>query len=292
MECPRKYFYQYVLGWQSETPNVHLIFGDAWHAAMETLLNYGYSADAVDLAQLNLERRYREHFAISTDELRFPKVPGFAYEMLKSYARKYADDHAKFEVLYTEVSGSVSVGENSVYFKTDSILRGTDGWWKDKVFSLEHKTASRHDQKWAKQWALKMQIGVYTHLLHCIYPREQVYGVIINASIFQKTRPDHVRVEIPKTIPQMETWLWHCNYWIRQIELEFEMLEMALESDNVLRAFPMNPESCGNYFGCIWHDFCVAWQNPLQHADQVPFGFTTRHWDPREQETTHKMEIK
>jgi hypothetical protein len=281
MECPRKYFYQYVLGWSYEEPNVHLIFGSAWHLAMETLLQY-----------LNLEKEYRKHFSPATDDTRFPKIPGFAYDMLKSYVKKYADDHARFEVLYTEISGSVSVGESSVHFKTDSILRGTDGWWKDKVFSLEHKTASRHEQRWARQWVLKMQVGVYTHLLHCLYPRDQVFGVIINASVFQKTKPDHIRVEIPKTIDQMEVWLWNCNWWLRQIELEFEMLEMALESDSLLRAFPMNAESCSNYFGCQWHDFCTAWSNPLQHCHVVPFGYISKYWDPREQETTHKMEIK
>ncbi len=291
-ECPRKYFYDYVLGWQSDAPSVHLIFGEAWHLAMEKLLQFGYSKDAVDLAYLTLETKYREHFSPGTDDTRFPKVPGFAYDMLQSYVKQYADDHARFEVLYTEISGSVSVGEASVYFKTDSILRGTDGWWKDKYFSLEHKTSSQNSSRWAQQWALKMQIGVYTHLLHCLYPRDEVHGVIINASIFQKTKPGHIRIEIPKTLSQMETWLWNINYWLRQIKMEFSLLEEASDSDSVMRCFPMNPQNCSSYFGCVWHDFCLAWQNPLQHVDQVPFGFQQRYWDPTQQETTHKMEIK
>ena len=33
--CPRKYFYKYVLGWSHEDANIHLVFGSAWHKAME-----------------------------------------------------------------------------------------------------------------------------------------------------------------------------------------------------------------------------------------------------------------
>lgn len=291
MDCPRQYFYQYVLGWQREEPNVHLIFGEAWHIAMETLLQFGYSQDAIDLAYLRLEEKYREHFSPGSDDIRYPKVPGFAREMLLSYVKKYGDDHATFDVLYTEISGSVSMGEFSIHFKTDSILRGTAGHRKDKVFSLEHKTASQHSSRWERQWSLKPQVGVYTHVLHCLYPREEVYGVIINASIFQKTRPDHTRIDIPKTIPQMQTWLWTTNWWLRQIKLSFDMLETATEDDSYLQAFPMNPMACDKFFGCQFHDFCLAWQNPLQHAAQVPFGYTIRHWDPREVQTTNKMEL-
>jgi hypothetical protein len=291
MSCPRQYFYNYVLGWQAEATSVHLVFGEAWHIAMETLLKYGYSKDAVDLAYLELERKYREHFSPTTDEGRFPKVPGFAYSMLKDYVVKYRDDHSTFDVLYTEISGSVSVGERSVHFKTDSILRGTDGWWKDKIFSLEHKTTGKHSSSYALQWPLKMQVGVYTHLLNCLYPRENIFGIIMNVSIFQKTNPGFTRIEVPKTIPQMETWLWTANHWLDQVENEYSRLTSCKEEDPVLRAFPMNSEYCSSYFGCIYHDYCVAWSNPLQNCSQVPFGFTTRYWDPSEIQTTHKMEV-
>jgi len=33
MTCMRRYFYNYILGWQSDAPNNHLVFGSAWHDA-------------------------------------------------------------------------------------------------------------------------------------------------------------------------------------------------------------------------------------------------------------------
>jgi hypothetical protein len=38
MECPSSYFYEYILGWRPENPNLHLEFGKAWHFAMEHLI--------------------------------------------------------------------------------------------------------------------------------------------------------------------------------------------------------------------------------------------------------------
>jgi hypothetical protein len=291
MECPRKYFYAYVLGWQREEPNLHLVFGEAWHLAMETLLRYGYSNDAVELAYLSLEKKYREHFSPIHDESNFPKVPGFAFEMLQNYVRKHADDHANYEVLYTEIAGSVSVGSRSIYFKTDSILYGLAGPLRGKYFSLEHKTSSRRDPDPARAWSLKTQIGTYTHVLYCLYPAAEVYGIRINMGIFQKTRPDFLRIDLPRTPAQMETWLWTVNQWLDQIDREFDRLASCTAADSLLFAFPMNSEACASWSGCEWHDFCSAWSNPLQHCDQVPFGYVVRYWDPREIEATTKMEI-
>ena len=47
MDCPRQYFYRYVLGWSRQGSNIHLIFGEGWHRAMETLLREGYDTEAI-----------------------------------------------------------------------------------------------------------------------------------------------------------------------------------------------------------------------------------------------------
>jgi hypothetical protein len=292
MECPRKYFYNYVLAWQKAEPNSHLVFGSAWHAAMETLLQFGYSDESLLLAQIKLEEIYRKSFGQMTDDIYYPKTPGFAAEMLVKYVREYANDHREFEVLYTEVSGSVTVGQNrALYFKTDSILRGLTGFLKDQIVSLEHKTTSSVNRQWQQQWGLKTQVGTYTHVLNCLFPGEKIYGVIINGAIFQKTKPGFTRQHVPKSLEQMQVWLNNINYWLEQIERDFDELLHSSENFALLRAFPLNTESCTKYFGCPYHDFCTAWANPLQHVDEVPMGYEIRHWDPRAIETTTRVEL-
>ena len=58
-----------------------------------------------------------------------------------------------------------------------------------------------------------------------------------------------------------------------------------------MTAFPMNPTSCTNYFGCAFHDFCMAWPNPLRRCGEPPIGFVEQHWDPTQEEVKHKFEI-
>ena len=46
-QCPRQFFYEHVLGWRSKEPNLHLVFGEAWHQALEHLFNNGMSSNKI-----------------------------------------------------------------------------------------------------------------------------------------------------------------------------------------------------------------------------------------------------
>ncbi len=55
MECWRKYFFEYVLGWRHDQPNVHLVFGSAWHEALAMLYLSDFSLG-------NVKKAYYEGF--------------------------------------------------------------------------------------------------------------------------------------------------------------------------------------------------------------------------------------
>ena len=69
LECPRSYFYEYILGWRSEAPNLHLEFGKAWHLAMEHLILHGYDETSIKDAYLKFHEHYRSHFPELLDAL-------------------------------------------------------------------------------------------------------------------------------------------------------------------------------------------------------------------------------
>lgn len=290
MNCPRKYFYEYVLGWRPEEPNIHLVLGEAWHRAMEILLLYGYDADAVTLAYMELEKYYRQFFPPIMDDSFYPKTPGFAKEMLYNYVTRFPNDHLDTETIYTETSGSVVVDDkHEVYFRLDAMLRGKTGLFKDKFFAREHKTTSRNTYVWRDQWTLKIQIGVYSHVIKCIFGPD-AKGVEINGAIFAKTKPDFVRLPILIDSSKMNVWLHTVRRWMKSIDREFELLADCKEEDDVLTAFPMLSENCTNYNKlCTYHDFCVSWSNPLRRLEPIPMGFVTSHWNPVEIETTNKL---
>ena len=288
MDCPRRYFFEYVLGWRSDAPNNHLEFGTAWHDAMEHLLLNGYNDDSVILAYDKFLAHYRQHFPESSDELYAPKTPAKALEALTLYAGYYLADLNEFETLYTEIAGTVPINQAQVlHFRLDSICRERS---TERYFSLEHKTGSRLSRFWTDQWPLSIQVGTYTHVLHCLYPSDEVYGVRVNGTFFQKTGIKFQRLPIRKTMEHMKQWLWNVTWWADQIAWQFESLDSAYDEE-VLTAFPQQPGSCTKYFGCPYHDFCLSWANPLHHCDVVPLGFKIEHWDPREREATTRMDL-
>jgi RecB family exonuclease len=166
--CPRKYFWEYVLGWRPEAPSNHLVFGQAWHAAQEHLLTTNYSIEEVQRAHEVFLATYRKVLPPETDEIFFPKTPDNALITLARYAGKFKDDHSKFNVKYTEISGKVTISEGRyLNFRMDSVLENKSN---GQITSLDHKTGSR-TWGWEIQFPLSHQTGTYTHVLYCI-PRK------------------------------------------------------------------------------------------------------------------------
>lgn len=288
LQCPRRYFFEYMLGWQSTAPNNHLRFGEAWHVAMEHILLNGYDPPSLAEAFDKLLVCYRQEFPKETDELYSPKTPTRAMMALAEYADRYRHDLDEFEVLYTEISGTVPIGEDAVmYFRLDSIVKGSIGHK-----SFEHKTKGGSiTALWGLQWLQSLQIGTYNHVLYCLYPENEVDGISINGAGFLKTKFDFQRIPIKKTKTQMQVWLDTVRYWRSQIRNEMEILRNCSDSDDVLNAFPLNPSSCDRYFGCPFLDYCQAWANPLRECDELPLGFKIDFWNPTKKPSTHKMDL-
>lgn len=282
MDCPRSYFYKYILGWRSEEPNIHLEFGSAWHLAMEALIVNGYSNKSLSNAFDLFVEYYRQSFPEVMDARYHPKNPTMAFLGLSKYVEEYKNE--VFEPLYTEIAGSVSLTNDiQIHFKMDSILNTQDG-----IKSREHKTAGQLSRQWRDQWSLKMQTGVYNHVLHCLFPPEKIWGVEINGAIFSAKDVKFERVPARRSISGMEAWYYNTISWIESIKKDTELLMRAWPEDNIMLPFRMNTENCTKYFGCPFHSFCIAWANPLQRCEEVPVGFTINHWNPLEEEKKAK----
>jgi hypothetical protein len=300
LDCPRKYFFEHMLGWRVDRPAHDLYFGECWHRAREYQLLNGYSdvTGAYD-AFIN---HYRKEFDVETDELYRPKDPSCVLEALLKFDEERQSDLEENELLYTEVSGTVPVDEQgrALHYRMDSILRRkSDG----KIFGWDHKSAKRFSRQWGEKFLLSIQTGTYTHCLYCMYPIDDVIGIEYCGTSFEyltrgsKDRPagyhvNFLRVPSWKTPDQMNVWLWNTVDMLDNIEREEDRLMHCKESDAVLMAFPMNPNSCTKYFGCAFHDYCISWSNPLQRCDEPPLGFKVEFWDPREMKTTNKMNLE
>lgn len=292
MDCPRKYFYEYTLGWRPDISNNHLVFGSAVHECMEYILLNGYSAKSIAGGYDEFYKYYRGTFPADTDHLYFPKTPDRFMLMLALYANRYKDDFTKFKVLYTEISGNVVLNEKyKIYFKMDSILQDLNN---NMYYSLEHKTKGGPiNEYWRRDFPMSVQVGTYTHALYCLFEMSKVQGVVINGMGFKKTKRqaefDLERLPIWKTTEQMQVWLNNTIVWMEMLENEFEILSETDDSKQVMQAFPLNVRSCGKYFGCPYLDYCSAWPNPLQKCFQPPMGMVVDFWNPMAEPSTTEM---
>jgi hypothetical protein len=276
-----------MLGWRPEESNHDLIFGEAWHEAMAWLNLHGYTDENVILAFNKFLDVYRPMFTEETDELYNPKTPINVLKMLGKYVVDYQSDRKEFEVLYTEVGGTVSIDKDRmIAFRQDTICRGDKG-----IFSLEHKTTKKTmNRTWFDQWRLKTQVGTYSHVIHCLFPGEMIEGVKINGACFMKTKLELERRTIDTQLGYMQQWLWNVLRWVDQIYWEMEKLDSCKESDPIMFSFPLNTESCTKYWGCRYLDFCYTWNNPLQHCHVPPVGMKYEYWNPLEMKISTRVE--
>jgi len=258
---------------------------------MEVLLTDGYNDDAVIKAYDAFLTYYRQYIHETADDIYAPKTPENVLRALAQYITKYQGDDHKIVYLgdkpLIEIAGTVNLDENRImHFRMDSILRNNKG-----IFSREHKTGSRSGRQWADQWSLSIQVGLYTHVLYCLYPVIDVRGVEINGTFFMKTKLDFLRVPCWKTPGQMQTWYHNVLHFLEMLEWQMSKLLDARDSDVVLYAFPLNTTNCTKYFGCAYHDFCTAWTNPLQYVDTIPEGMTIEYWDPSAEPAQCKLDL-
>ena len=299
LDCHRQYFYTYILGWRVDKPSHDLYFGNAWHIAREHQLINGY--DDVQGAYAAFMDFYREEFPEETDNIFRPKDPMAVVFALSQFAKQYKSDLSENELLYSEVSGTVPINMAGrvLHYRMDSVMRRKAD---EKIFSWDHKSAKSFSRTWAEKFHLSVQNGTYTHCLYCMYPIEDVIGLEFCGTEFKYLKrggsvnpPGYtitlMRVPAWKTPEQMNVWLWNVNDYYDDIEREMDRLSDCKESDAVMMAFPMNTGNCTKYWGCAFHDYCLSWANPLQRCQEPPLGFREEFWDPREMQTTNKMNL-
>ena len=280
--CPRQFMFEHILGWRFDRSRHDLIFGQAWHLAMEQMLK-DYAEDKkykkVEAAYAKFEELYRKYYTTETDMDLAPKNPGTALAMLHEYARTYSYDN--FGVVHTEASGLTPISnERFVSFRLDAVI----DLGKDKGLAiLEHKTTKYLSSTWQEQWPNKFQINLYSHALEVQF-NEPVYGIIVNGAVFRKSGGEFIRAVMRKSPDMKEFWIGQFNAWFDMIEADLERMQDSINKPT-LEAFPLNGESCTKYNrACPYIDFCRVWANPLHHCEETPIGFIKEYWDPRREE--------
>jgi hypothetical protein len=287
MRCPRYFFFRHVLGWRQDGANHDLEFGSAWHLAMEYLLAHGFSGGWVDKAMEFFMSHYRKHFSDITDLDRYPKSPAGAREALELFEQKHKEFWRYTPVIIedrpaTEVYGTVPISDTrKLHFKIDGILQNE---YKQFLF-MDHKTTGSDNPVYTRVHTISNQMSTYYHALVCLVGNiDQVYGGVVNVSIFRKKGHDHNMIPIKKTHAMLNEWLVNVNNWYTLIEADVEHTFANIEEEtnaNAMSTFKRCDHGCTAYYKlCPFFDMCTTWNNPLQRCSECPSGFTREFWDP------------
>lgn len=292
MDCPREFFFRYLLGWTIPTDSMHLVVGTAWHLAMEYISQNFTAPDRASTAFSLFLEELRKHFPPAFDESLGAKGPGNIQKALQQYSERYANDNAEWETLHVEIPATATIGpDRSISGRMDLVRRSRqDGM----VRVFDHKTASQDSFGWRNQWTLSLQLGTYIHALYCVYEPGEVWGAIIDGAILRQARTergtskgnDFTRLEVRRTPDQQAAWLSDVNTWWDRIETDLALLSEASNNQATLKAFPRNPGHCVRYNSlCPYHAICTLQPNPLRTLEQsqdtglLPLGMETRFWD-------------
>lgn len=288
-ECPRAFFFEYLLGWRLDRPSIHTHFGEALHEALEFLLLNGYTIETTEQAYKVFLAKFRTIVSEEEDALYSPKNPSRFLSAITDYVGLYRDDLENFKVLHTEVGGSVAISERfKITFRMDAILESLK---TGQIIILDHKSGSLLNQSWCDKYILDEQIGTYLHAANCHFGQNKVREMIINGIFFRKVKDDSKaekhefkRVHCVKTSAQMRIWLSTMNRICEHLEHEFQVLSTETSSDPVMKSFPCKTGNCFSYNKkCAYHDLCSYYANPLTLANEaVPLGFKTEFWNPLE----------
>jgi len=300
--CPRFFFFRHIMGWvMSGERRAPLVFGGAWHAAMDIL--WGSVAEGETRKQ-TLASSYAAFVAYWTEngmphpseidlalaEEMSPRTPMNAKEMLEGYYDKRFRSIREVEILEIERPFAVPLtpDDPTLFYigRIDKVVKPSPS----SVRGIEHKTTTsmRLQNKvhkisglFAESFSPNSQVDGYLYALHLLFPEEKGVDVWVDAALVHKVGEDFMFIPVDRQIQHLDSWLWEVHYWVDSIERQKENLATASSEDRYLAAFPKDTRSCFDFnTACPYLGLCKARSNPLTWGAEAPGGYKEEKWDP------------
>ena len=298
-DCPRKYYLRHVRHWRSEGISLDLVFGLAWHDAMDIvwqLANESCTPDEIlPLAYAQFSETWLEEGGPDMEEIDLasasPKLqvknPGNASEMLYHYIDQRWDFLNTIELLAVERPFMVPLYEDR-----DDIQyigrRDKDFRYEGRVIVGEHKTTGSYKKggpfrdDYIASYSPNSQVDGYLFASHMTYGNE-AKGVWVDAALCHKTVHNGFKfIPVDRAIEQLDAWLSETREWIDRIENEkHHYINYSNLDRSYLDCFPKNTGACSMYSGCSYQDICRFIANPARETSP-PAGFIEEEWKPFE----------
>ena len=277
-ECPRKYFYTYILGYRPKGESIHLDFGGHYAKAMERYYKYRAAGASYDDSLAEVVRQaLLDSRDMSSDFSK--KTRETLVRSIVWYFETYKEDDATTTKVVHLDDGQPAV-ELSFKMPTGFELNGVELLYCGHIDRLVEFNSDRFvmDQKttggalgtyYFSQYNPDNQMSGYSLASRVIF-NTPVQGVIIDAAQVLVGSTDFSRSITTRTEEQLNEWLIDFQDWT----------SLALRYAD-RQHWPMNDKSCHKYGGCPFRDVCS--HDPRVREQFLTTRFEIRHWNPLEE---------
>ena len=270
-DCPKKWFFKYIMGLLPYHTGPALIYGAAIHEAMEEYYNNmnepNIREKMVICAQNHLDSRQDEFKKPSDYQERILKAESMLNKWYDTWAEK---DKLEWDVLEVEKQHEIKFGPNDELLMTIRVDCLKRNKITREVAVFDAKTTSWSVCKAVQGCEQKDQMTAYIWGINKVYPELKCH-VAIPDIIYQ--RGSVVKAERPVEI-------YRDQFDLNAFELEMyglinEISQKVEDLKNYPRPllFPRHGAHCENY-GCEYKDICRA---NIRMGD-LPVGFTRDEW--------------
>lgn len=296
-ECPRKYYYSIVLGYQTKTESVHLTFGLLMHGSLE---RYHHAKAAGKDHDDSLDAAVDWALKMTwMKELQRPWNSGDSYKnrftlirTLIGYLDKYgANDNLETVILSNgkpavELSFSFNSGFASKSTSESFMFSGH----LDRLALLNGAayipdTKTTKSDLNARYWSShdpSTQFSMYLLAGQIVY-KLPVQGLIVDAARVLVNSSEFSRHLITKDSFQMDEFYNGTGRWLARMEESAIEGKLAFESSggdfgSASQGYEMNEESCSKYSGCDFQQICS--RSPYARKNKLEQDYKKRVWDP------------
>lgn len=269
--CPREYNFSMVQHRRGDGRSPALVFGSAWHKALE--IHYKTNGDARAVMDGVIDSWEGHDYA---DDYRTLNRVMLDYE---KYVAKYgipSEEPAPTvgwpDEPLIEIASTIST-EELVHPWTVRIDRFVD--IDGLVYVEDHKTTSRLDKNYFKQFPLSQQMKGYTYAGQKLLPGRKVVGVRINLSHVLTGATEFHRQLVTFSPSEIEEWVENTNNWMTRLATDYTLPAGA--------AFPghYGDNGCSRKFGmCGYHPVCSS--SPRVRQAVLERDYPVKPWNPLE----------
>ena len=277
--CPRAYQYSIMQGLTKHADNVHLRFGQHYHACLEAYDHArAVGKDHEDSVRVTVQKAFTDTWDFTLNK---PWNSDDKYKNRETlirtliwYLEQFKDDPVQTVIL---ANGKPAV-ELSFRFETSYKSRLTGdtfllcghldrmGVFQDQTYIVDRKTTkSSIDGDFFDRYSPDNQMSLYELAGGVVYGLP-IRGVMIDAAQVLITGSRFRRGFTYRTQQQRDEWYKDLEYWLT-----------AAEAFAAANYWPQNDKACGLYGGCPFRMLCG--KSPMVRVEWMK-EFKTRQWDP------------